>query len=317
MNNFSPSTDTSVGTKRFTAQEVQLAYTLMAVEYMKTIKGLNPNHQLVDKAVKLKALGFTNSKEVGDAITSEEDLKVLKCYSFLQAKISEYNQIALDAMRAKNLFSFVKRAREVFGESTLLVGSKQFDDVCKKYKLVKGLLKQYTGVIPDRNIREILEVKRKLNGEGPMFSDLGLEYANGAYYYVTGINYGYSDSETMLNNLKKYIESHNHIVIGPDTEGTLRLSSIINKNPGLPADVKAFSYPNIVSFDAVKIGRNELFVACPPSQLNNPEVTITKKAVDPIVYQPCAYGILIHSMWGEESEDKVFEEYKRINNLML
>lgn len=56
MNNFSPSTDTSVGTKRFTAQEVHL----MAVEYMKTIKGLN--HQLVDKAVKLKALGFTNSK---------------------------------------------------------------------------------------------------------------------------------------------------------------------------------------------------------------------------------------------------------------
>lgn len=107
----------------------------------------------------------------------------------LQAKISEYNQIALDAMRAKNLFNFVKRAREVFGESTLLVGSKQFDEVCKKYKLVKGLLKQYTGV--------------------------------------------------------------------------------------------------------------------------------TKKAVDPIVYQPCAYGVLIHSMWGEESEDKVFEEYKRINNLML
>lgn len=121
----------------------------------------------------------------------------------LQAKISEYNQIALDAMRTKNLFNFVKRAREVFGESTLLVGSKQFDEVCKKYKLVKGLLKQYTGIIPDRNIREILEV------------------------------------------------------------------------------------------------------------------TITKKAVDPIVYQPCAYGILIHSMWGEESEDKVFEEYKRINNLML
>lgn len=140
MNNFSPSTDTSVGTKRFTAQEVQLAYTLMAVEYMKTIKGLNPNHQLVDKAVKLKALGFTNSKEVGDAITSEEDLKVLKCYSFLQRHFP----------------------------------------------------------------------------------------------------------------------------------GSLIL-----------------------------------------------EVTITKKAVDPIVYQPCAYGILIHSMWGEESEDKVFEEYKRINNLML
>lgn len=53
-----------------------------------------------------------------------------------------------------------------------------------------------------------------------MFSDLGLECTNGAYYYVTGINYGYNDSETMLNNLKKYIESHNHIVVGPDIEGS-------------------------------------------------------------------------------------------------
>lgn len=80
MNNFSPSTDTSVGTKRFTAQEVQLAYTLMAVEYMKTIKGLNPNHQLVDKAVKLKALGFADSKECSSA-----DL-------FIAAPIEEMNE---------------------------------------------------------------------------------------------------------------------------------------------------------------------------------------------------------------------------------
>ncbi|UVX67401.1 MAG: hypothetical protein [Bacteriophage sp.] len=49
----------------------------------------------------------------------------------------------------------------------------------------------------------------------------------------------------------------------------------------------------------------------------NARLLQAKIAVDPIVYQPCAYGILIHSMWGEESEDKVFEEYKRINNLML
>lgn len=61
-----------------------------------------------------------------------------------------------------------------------------------------------------RSVSKTSEVKRKLNNEGPMFSDLGLEYANGAYYYVTGINYGYSDSETMLNNLKKYIESHSY-----------------------------------------------------------------------------------------------------------
>lgn len=130
MNNFSPSTDTSVGTKRFTAQEVQLAYTLMAVEYMKTIKGLNPNHQLVDKAVKLKALGFTNSKEVGDAITSEEDLKVLKCYSFLQRHFP----------------------------GSLILKEEDFINLNVKYGLVVGRLSAYKGSVPDENIDEISKV---------------------------------------------------------------------------------------------------------------------------------------------------------------
>lgn len=136
MSNFSPSTDTSVGTKRFTAQEVQLAYTLMAVEYMKTIKGLNPNHQLVDKAVKLKALGFTNSKEVGDAITSEEDLKVLKCYSFLQRHFP----------------------------GSLILKEEDFINLNVKYGLVVGRLSAYKGSVPDENIiwvneRKMLEGK--------------------------------------------------------------------------------------------------------------------------------------------------------------
>lgn len=92
MNNFSPSTDTSVGTKRFTAQEVQLAYTLMAVEYMKTIKGLNPNHQLVDKAVKLKALGFTNSKD-----TTELELKFNIAKHIIDVKLQEQEDRLLES----------------------------------------------------------------------------------------------------------------------------------------------------------------------------------------------------------------------------
>lgn len=113
MNNFSPSTDTSVGTKRFTAQEVQLAYTLMAVEYMKTIKGLNPNHQLVDKA-----------------ITSEEDLKVLKCYSFLQRHFP----------------------------GSLILKEEDFINLNVKYGLVVGRLSAYKGSVPDENIDEISKV---------------------------------------------------------------------------------------------------------------------------------------------------------------
>lgn len=88
MNNFSPSTDTSVGTKRFTAQEVQLAYTLMAVEYMKTIKGLNPNHQLVDKAVFIK----TRTKD-----TTELELKFNIAKHIIDVKLQEQEDRLLES----------------------------------------------------------------------------------------------------------------------------------------------------------------------------------------------------------------------------
>lgn len=234
----------------------------------------------------------------------------------IQAKLNEYNTLALNAAKARNLFYFVKYLRREFGEKTLLVGSEQFYDVCKKYKLTTGLLSEYTGVIPDSNIREIMKVKSILRQLG-MSCDLGLPEANGVYYKIHGIEYGYNDSHDVLKALQKYIKAHNGLLIGEDTKTHLLLSKVIDRNPGMPDIVEQFEYSGLVSFRCTKVSRRDLFIACPPSQLNNPEITITKKAADPIVFQPCTYGIVIHSMWGEEAEDKVFEEYKRINNLML
>jgi hypothetical protein len=39
--------------------------------------------------------------------------------------------------------------------------------------------------------------------------------------------------------------------------------------------------------------------------------------VDPIVFQCCPYGVVIHSVWGEEADDKVLEEYKMLNQKIL
>lgn len=61
---------------------------------------------------------------------------------------------------------------------------------------------------------------------------------------------------------------------------------------------------------------NNLQIACPPEQLQKQTIKITKRAIDPIVFQYSPYGIVVHSVWGEEAEDKVFEEYKRVNQLL-
>lgn len=235
----------------------------------------------------------------------------------IQAKLNEYDTLAINAAKARRIFSFAKYLRREFGEKTLLVGSEQFRDVCKRYKLTTGLLSEYTGVIPDSNIREIMNVKSILR-QPSVSCDLGLPETNGVYYKIHGIEYRYNDSYDMLKVLQEYIKAHNGLLVGGrDTNNSLNLDKVLFKIPDMPDIVKNFKWPALVSFRYTKVSRRDLFIACPPNQLNNPEITITKKAVDPIVFQPCTYGIVIHSMWGEEAEDKVFEEYKRINNLML
>lgn len=55
MNNFSPSTDTSVGTKRFTAQEVQLAFKYgLVVGRLSAYKGSVPDEN-IDEISKVMA----------------------------------------------------------------------------------------------------------------------------------------------------------------------------------------------------------------------------------------------------------------------
>jgi hypothetical protein len=77
-----------------------------------------------------------------------------------------------------------------------------------------------------------------------------------------------------------------------------------------------------------KVSGAAFLIACPSKYLEGytrdlesvkapePVREISKEAVDPIVFQVTPYGVLVHSVWGEEAEDKVFEEYTKINNLL-
>lgn len=70
-------------------------------------------------------------------------------FRFLKRNDSEVITPEVVDVPVMTIQSNIAMALALCMESTLLVGSKQFDDVCKKYKLVKGLLKQYTGVFEE------------------------------------------------------------------------------------------------------------------------------------------------------------------------
>ena len=76
-----------------------------------------------------------------------------------------------------------------------------------------------------------------------------------------------------------------------------------------------FSYATWIT--GYKVGRHDLFIACPEKYLREEgKIKVSKNPVDPIVFQYSEFGILIHTAWGKEAEDKILQEYQELNGLL-
>lgn len=222
---------------------------------------------------------------------------------------------------SRNVITFVRELREHFGESTLLIGFKQFNHFIDKHNLEIGGLNQYTGIIPDKNIQEIVAVSNKLSSF--KYSYVINKPSSEAYLWkiAESINGAISEAgDKAFKALVKYINKHNGFVLANTDQlgydGAIRLYNLIRVNPDLPAEVRDYERTSLISLRGNPIDSNSLFIACPSSQLKKQPLRISRRAIDPIVFQYSPHGMIIHSVWGEEAEDKVFEEYKIVNNLL-
>lgn len=224
--------------------------------------------------------------------------------------------------RATAILTFIKDLRKHFGSNVLLMGFQQFNDLLSKYNLKVGLLSNYTGVIPSKNICELELVIEKLNSfyyrskQNCLSDNITTFNVKGCRY--TGV-FNAADDEYDL--LKKWIKGKNGIVfVNTDAceykYSKYTLESLQDCNLDLPASLVDYEFGGLYSLIGNRIDFKTLLIACPGSQLEEQPITFTSNVFDPIVFQYSPYGVVIYSMWGEESEDKVFEEYKRINQLI-
>lgn len=235
----------------------------------------------------------------------------------IKDKLDLYNRNYENQKKAEALIEFIKDLRKHFGDSTLLISSEQFEKLCKKYKLTTGLLSDYTGIIPDKNIKEIQNVRSKIRTfQGQ------LNYANERKYLwkITECENRVNSDNNVFDDFVKWIESKNGLVFADvgkyNWDEYLWMSDMKFENPDIPSNVRNYELDSLLKAKGYLITQDTMFIACPLKQLKEQSLKITKRAVDPIVFQYSQYGIVIHSIWGEEAEDKVFEEYKRINNLL-
>lgn len=213
---------------------------------------------------------------------------------FLKDRIRDIYAYNRNIIKARELLDYVKTMNEFLGDSVILVSRDSFYKLCHKYKLSIGFLEQFTGVIPNSNLEELSDIKYKLdNYSGYVKLDTNK--------HIVRIKRIYNFSNKIDFSIRKYFDDNFNIISYPAY--IYNMSNI--------EEFKNKEWAKKVSLSVHYVRRDEMFIACPKSNLQE-KVVIVSNPVDPIIFQYCPFGVLIYTMWGKEAEDKVFEEYKKL-----
>lgn len=208
--------------------------------------------------------------------------------------INSYNNAII---KAQELLKYIKDVNSLLGNSVILVNTTTFYELCRKYNLSIGLLQDFTGVIPAQNLNELMDISNKLH-----IDDNASRLRINRHRVNKISNY----SKRSDSYVKERLEYYFNIL----QMATYRMSDVSLYND------KNFTKEKWAEHVYVDwVASDNFFIACPKSNLQE-EPVIVSKPIDPIIFQYCPYGVLVYTMWGEEAEDKVFEEYKKLNNLV-
>ena len=213
---------------------------------------------------------------------------------FLKDRMRDIDAYNRNIIKARELLAYIKTMNEFLGDSVILVSKDSFYKLCHKYKLSVGYLEEFTGVIPDANLKEFSDIKYKMDRYGG-YTKLRTNP------HTIEIKRIYNLSDKSDSSIRKYFDYSFNIISYPAY--LYRMSNI--------DEFKDKEWADKVSLDVYYVPTIAMFIACPKSNLQEKTV-IVSHPVDPIIFKYCPYGVLIYTMWGKEAEDKVFEEYKKL-----
>lgn len=220
----------------------------------------------------------------------------------LKKQLDNINYYNNTILKAQELLKYLKDVNNCLGNSVILVNTSTFYELCRKYNLSIGLLQDFTGVIPAQNLNELMDISNKLHTDNNA-SRLHINYQTVRVNRISNYSEGKSDSY-----VKERLEYYFNIL----QVHTYSLSYISLCHAENFTEEKWADY---VFVDVDYVTPDNFFIACPKFNLKERPVIISKP-IDPIIFQYCPFGVLIYTMWGDEAEDKVFEEYKKLNNLV-
>ena len=215
----------------------------------------------------------------------------------LKKQLDNINYYNNTILKAQELLKYLKDVNNLLGNSVILVNTSTFYELCRKYKLFIGLLQDFTGVIPAQNLNELMDISNKLRTNDNAFK-LRINYQ------IVRVNKISNYSKRSDSYIKERLEYYFNIL----QMATYRMSDVSLYND---KNFKKEKWAEHVYVDIDWVASDDFFIACPKSNLQERPV-IMSKPIDPIIFQYCPFGVLIYTMWGDEAEDKVFKEYKKL-----
>ena len=188
---------------------------------------------------------------------------------FLKDRMRDIDAYNRNIIKARELLAYIKTMNEFLGDSVILVSKDSFYKLCHKYKLSVGYLEEFTGVIPDANLKEFSDIKYKMDRYGG-YTKLRTNP------HTIKIQRIYNSSDKSNSSINKYFDYSFNIISYPAY--LYRMSDI--------DEFKDKEWANKVFLDVHYVPTIAMFIACPKSNLQEKKV-IVSHAVDPIIFQYC------------------------------
>lgn len=276
--------------RSYTAKEIHaalLAKNLILLQGIISAQKKEYKYLPTNMEVELKVLsgiGLGNTKNAG--LIKEEKERIEE----ENRKIQSFNE-SIDFERKR--LQFIKDTISLFGDKVLIVSYSDFEHIIKKYNLVCGMLEQYRGSIPKGNIDEFMAVREIIYSE---------------------------DNDYWNKCIKKlgFVKEYKKL-------GINRFPFCVIKREGYYSS--RFDKYHLISLNKTTTGdkieviniESPFFIAAPKKDMDFSESfleSLMPKPKDPFICSYTDYGIIVHTKWGEESEDEVLRKYyKQIKSL--
>lgn len=174
------------------------------------------------------------------------------------------------------------------------ISNGDIDKICKKYNLVKGSVEQYTGFVPEKNLKEIEKFKQ-------------IHCSNVMRFHINKISFQHRFiQKAECNQIEDYIKSKNGDFLG---------QSIGHVKNFLSREIAKGGQYRTVDCDITDYVSLSVFDICAPKKemISNDKFRTLKGLFnvtftyvpDPVVLFPVTHGAIIVTAWGDEASDEL------------